>query len=62
MIDGAGFGLFQIRMMLLTSCSYFAACAEMLVFIYIGDEISDWVTPMAFSWLPFATTLSSICR
>lgn len=56
------FGIFQVKVLLLTGCGYFAVCSEMMMFIFLSAHCKkEWnLADYQFSWLPFSTGIAGI--
>lgn len=60
-ISSLEFGRFHVKMLLLTCGAYFAACAEMLLIVFLSKPVKDeWdLDDMVFPVLPFCCGLVS---
>ncbi|GFO26837.1 synaptic vesicle 2-related protein [Plakobranchus ocellatus] len=61
-LSGMKLRAFHWRMLGLVGGGYFAVCAEMMLFIFLSEPVSDeWgLGDLEFPWLPFCTGITSI--
>ncbi|CAG5123656.1 unnamed protein product [Candidula unifasciata] len=61
-LSGLKLGPFHWRMLVLVGGGYFAACSEMMVFVFLSSPLKkEWsLGEHNFSWLPFSTGIAGV--
>ena len=61
-LDGAGYGVFQLRLIALCAVGYFAVCAELMLVVFLEEPLMQEfeLTKGQYAWLPFGVSSASL--